>query len=365
MHIGLATSDDGLTWTKYAGNPVLEAGEAGEWDDGYVYGPEVIFNGSTYEMWYGGMHEWLGFSEVGYATSADGIEWTKHPGNPVMSPTPDSWDEAAVWPRTTLFDGERYRMWYSGALGGTPSPQSWDIGYAESVDGVSWVKHPVPVLSGGVGDVWDHYVIWDPDVHYDGSTYQMWYTGLNYDHAIGYATSPDGIHWAKYAHNPVLQEGEYGEWDSSTIQTMRVLFEGETAHMWYTGDNGEVRAIGYASAPLGSFAPPALQLNNGRFQVDVVWWDDDFVSVDAMPVQLTRDTGCFWFFDEDNVEVLIKVLDACTVSDHYWVFVAGLTNMGVSIQVTDLETGEVWWRGNGIGQTFETVLDNQAFATCP
>ena len=43
-------------WIKYEGNPVLEGDPlgSGSWDEGDIGGPEIIFDGVTYHMWYGG-----------------------------------------------------------------------------------------------------------------------------------------------------------------------------------------------------------------------------------------------------------------------------------------------------------------------
>ena len=70
-----------------------------------------------------------------------------------------------------------------------------------------------PLLSTGSGDYWDSRALQVDAVLYDGETYHMWYTGVNdFDSpgAIGYATSVDSISWEKYAHNPVFQKGQPG-----------------------------------------------------------------------------------------------------------------------------------------------------------
>ena len=64
-------------------------------------------------------------------------------------------------------------------------------------------------------------------------------------------------------------------------------------------------------------------------------------------------------------EVLVKVIDGCGFNDRYWVFLSGLTNLGVELTVTDTATGEVVTFDNGVGIDFEPVLDTNAFATCP
>ena len=82
-------------------------------------------------------------------------------------------------------------------------------------------------------------------------------------------------------------------------------------------------------------------------------------------MQLTEDSGYFWFFAPDNIELQVKVLDACVDPfHHFWVFAAGLTNVEVTLTVTDTLTHQSKTYTNDLAQTFETILDVEAFATC-
>ena len=56
-------------------------------------------------------------------------------------------------------------------------------------------------------------------------------------------------------------------------------------------------------------------------------------------VEITPDTGYFWFFNQENVELLVKVLDGCMITDHWWVFAGGLTDVEVTLRVTDTQSG--------------------------
>ena len=58
-------------------------------------------------------------------------------------------------------------------------------------------------------------------------------------------------------------------------------------------------------------------------------------------VPLTADTGHFWFFGPDNVEVVLKVLDGREVNGHFWVFFGALSSVEYTLTVTDVQTGEV------------------------
>ena len=60
----------------------------------------------------------------------------------------------------------------------------------------------------------------------------------------------------------------------------------------------------------------------------------------APAVPITADTGYFWFFDDANVELVVKVLDGRSVNGHFWVFFGALSDVGYSITVTDTATGE-------------------------
>ncbi len=139
--IGLATSPDGQNWTKYAGNPIMTPGP-GAWDNNSVRVPMVWKEGDTdYRMIYTGNGS--GGMQVGYATSTDGITWTKHPSNPVFNdPT---WATGATENWGVMKVGSEYLMWYSNF-------GMRQAGIAVSTDLVNWTPHqPGPVFtSSGV-----------------------------------------------------------------------------------------------------------------------------------------------------------------------------------------------------------------------
>jgi predicted GH43/DUF377 family glycosyl hydrolase len=245
--IGYASSLDGINWTKHP-DPVLDIGPAGSFDDGWVLCGFVIKEGDTLKMWYqgwaGGYHE----NRIGYATSVDGITWTKYAGNPVLDHgAPGTWNSVGVFFPSVIFDGTTYHMWY----GGCDENDDFRIGYATSLDGIDWNEHPNnPVLEGIAGswekDVKDHIVI------FDGTTFHMWYTGAHgYPYyRIGYATSPDGVNWTKAdSENPVLDLVKVA-WEQDGVETGGVLFDGITYKMWYSGYDGAHWRFGYAVSSL-------------------------------------------------------------------------------------------------------------------
>ncbi len=103
-----------------------------------------------------------------------------------------------------------------------------------------------------------------------------------------------------------------------------------------------------------------LCLNDGRFRVEVEW--EDFLGARAAghAVARTANTGTFWFFNDRNVELLVKVLDGRPVNGYFWLFYGALTNVGYTVTVTDTETGAVKVYDNPSGE-FRSRADTTAF----
>jgi hypothetical protein len=79
---------------------------------------------------------------------------------------------------------------------------------------------------------------------------------------------------------------------------------------------------------------------------------------------LTLETGAFSFFDPENIEVVVKVIDGCVLNGRFWVFATGLTNVNTGLTVTDTVTGAVKTYENPAGRPFAPIQDTAAFA-CP
>ena len=188
-------------WAFYENNPVLTPGPPGSWDALFTGSPVVVKEGSSYKMWYSGC-DGNYLYQIGYATSTDGITWLKYQSNPVLTPgEPGSWDDGSVLAPFVIVTEGRYEMWYH-ASGGIR--REINIGYAISTDGMHWEKaRENPVLTKGEGYAWDvGYVAWPLVIKYDGD-YLMWYGGSTdlISYKTGFALSEDGIHWKKDRNN--------------------------------------------------------------------------------------------------------------------------------------------------------------------
>lgn len=108
-----------------------------------------------------------------------------------------------------------------------------------------------------------------------------------------------------------------------------------------------------------------LCLLNGRFAVQATFQVPGGQTTAARVVKLTDQTGYLWFFNEENVEAVVKVLDACSANNpRFWVFAGGLTNVRTVITVTDKQENNTKVYVNPQGTAFRPIQDTNAFATC-
>jgi hypothetical protein len=254
--VGRAISPDGIIWTRELGNPVLKVGLEGEWDGATVTSGPIIFDGSEYKMWFGG-YDGIQYRN-GLATSPDGIVWTKYEENPVFVPGESGqWDDSGVALTSVIIDESVYKTWYIGRENATGI---WRVGYATSLDGISWERYAKnPVLDIGESGEWDDEDIENVHVLFNGKIYEMWYQGN--DGSImrtGYATSPDGVVWTKYKVNPTLVPESSWEGQAAGIST--VLLHDSEYKMWYIGHTFSSGRIGYATSPVIINVPDQVEI---------------------------------------------------------------------------------------------------------
>ena len=105
---------------------------------------------------------------------------------------------------------------------------------------------------------------------------------------------------------------------------------------------------------------------DGRFRVTVEWRNHRGVEGRRHAVPHASRTGAFWFFTPGNLELVVKVLDACgSPSPRFWVFAAGLTDVETTLRVEDLEASQSREYHNPPGSAFRSIQDTGAFLTCP
>jgi hypothetical protein len=192
--VGYADSADGVSWVKHydgagPGGSVLPLGPAGAIDAqqvGYVW---VLKDGAGYKMYYSA-NDATNTWRVALAVSTDARTWTKVPGKQSGGAVldvgpPGAFDAACAYQPSVVKERDRlYRMWYRGceAPGAFGGPSRGTIGYAESNDGITWVKIPQPggvALGLGEAGAFDSAGLTTPSVFRDQAGWAMYYAGFD------------------------------------------------------------------------------------------------------------------------------------------------------------------------------------------
>lgn len=271
-------------------------------------------------------------NNISYAKSADMITWERYPSNPVLCPgIGGNWDGNFVSQPTVLYNGSFYQMWYTGYDG-----TNMRIGYATSTNGAVWNKYAGnPVLPLGGGGNFDDVGISDPSVLYKAGVYHMWYAG--YDGGsmrIGYATSTNGLAWNKYSNNPVLGLGANGDFDDAGVNSPSVLFDGSRYYIFYAGYNGSSKRVGYATSTDGSLwyrASSNPVLNLGTDGN----WDDSGVSDPSILHKGERYYIYYTGFDGANIQTGYAIGQGSLVPDHIRIEYFDGTEVGAVQTTTD------------------------------
>ena len=187
--IGVAYSYDGINWTKSPANPVFTKGNVGDWDGTWIESPAILYNENTNElqMWYNGTDTTTWKIQIGLATSSDGINWTKHASNPVLqNGVLGTYDDMWIGTPAVIYENNHYEMWYSAASSTnynaiTHKFDTLTICFATSSNGINWIKNAANPLFNTFTSPYDSLVDnggpWAADVIFDGNsnTYKMWY----------------------------------------------------------------------------------------------------------------------------------------------------------------------------------------------
>ncbi len=232
-------------------NPIITPGPDGAWDDGVTEAADAFKDVDTYYFYYHATGAGKGY-RLGVASSTHPLgPFKKHGDKPVLDLGPaGSWDDRYVACAMVLKDGrEKYYMWYSG-YGSQRQHRKWSIGLATAAHPLGpWKKYDGnPILEdfgyvGGVLKVKGKYHLY--------SAYPISSTGYKGDYsplALAVAETPEGP-YAKYKGNPLMEKGDFGDWDDGGISEAEVLYHGGVFHMFYGGTQlygPRLESIGYA-----------------------------------------------------------------------------------------------------------------------
>jgi hypothetical protein len=228
--------------------PMLTYGELGAFDESGAMASWIVNHKGKRYLYYIGWT--LGatvpfFNSIGLAISQDeGKTFTKWSKGPIMSR--DEKEPYFVASLCVRIEGGVWRMWYLSCVkwvmeAGKPK-HYYNIKYAESKDGIKWTKTGIVCIDFRSKD---EYAISRPCVIFENGAYKMWYSYRGKSYRIGYAESPDGIHWERKDEDVGIDVSKSG-WDSEMIEYPFVFDHDGKRYMLYNGNGYGKTGIGLA-----------------------------------------------------------------------------------------------------------------------
>jgi hypothetical protein len=227
-------------------DPILRPGSLGAFDDSGVTTSCLVDDGERQLLFYTGWT--LGvtvpfYLYAGCAVSRDGERFERLSPAPLLERNEvDPYLTASPW---VLADEGLWRMWYVSGTGwdlvdGQPR-QRYHVKYAESRDGISWVRNGVVCIDFR-GE--EEFAISRPCVVRDGDLYRMWFAARGDAYRVGYADSGDGVRWDRKDEEAGIQSA--GDWDSEMQAYPAVVDHDGSRYLFYNGNDYGRTGIGWA-----------------------------------------------------------------------------------------------------------------------
>ena len=242
--------DDPSRIRRVSPEPVLNIGVPGAFDENGVVPTSVIRVGDQIHMYYAGFQ--LGckvryFIFLGLAISSDGgNSFVRHSQVPILDRS-----DRELFIRSSAFvmrDGGLFRMWYAAGsewtnVRGKPVP-IYNLRYLESADGISWGKEGR--VSMELQNDNEH-ALAKPWVIKEQNSYRMFYSmrSRSAGYRIGYAESADGLSWVRKDAEVGIDMSASG-WDSEMIAYASIYRHKDRTYMFYNGNNFGETGFGYA-----------------------------------------------------------------------------------------------------------------------
>lgn len=208
--------------------PIVTHDPSPEISNLYINPGAVLFGDGKFHMLFNSFTSWPGVVEVGYMTSEDGQQWQMVQDEPVFTTDQVPFGEGKADVSSVLvMDDGTWVMYFHTVEDG-------EIGRASAASPLGpWTVDLEPVLTPGPEGAWDELGLEWPSVVREDDEFRMYYgVRIPTGHAIGLATSTDGIDWTKYD-DPGTADEQYAgsdpvlvpnaEWEYNKVDRPRVV----------------------------------------------------------------------------------------------------------------------------------------------
>jgi beta-1,2-mannobiose phosphorylase / 1,2-beta-oligomannan phosphorylase len=234
-----------VNFVPYTSNPVFDGTGKDTWDKQIRERGFILFEDGIYKLWYTGYNGPESVTKyLGYATSKDGINWTRYSEKPIFS---EKWTEDMF---VTKYEGVYY-MYAEGKD---------DVAHLLiSNDGINWNEQGDLVIRKVNGDTIPG-PYGTPNVWIENGKWYLFYE--RNDEGIWLAQSTDHKTWTNIQDDPVIQKGPGGT-DATQIATNQIIKYKERYYIYYHGYPDP-------KAPDNKF--PALWTSNVATSTDLIHW---------------------------------------------------------------------------------------------
>jgi hypothetical protein len=239
--------DDPASKPRFEPEPLVRIGPRGAFDDSGVTGGCLVDEGGRLHLYFSGWSLAVGVPFlffIGCAVSTvGGTTFEKVSAAPVLGR--NRFDPFLTASPSVLVEGGVWRMWYVSSSGWKPGAEAepnYNIRYAESSDGIDW--RPTGRVCIDYSYPGEH-AIARPHVMKDGSLYRMWYSHRGDRYRIGYAESIDGLTWVRKDDEAGITVSPEG-WDSEMVAYPWVGEVAGRLRMLYNGNSYGRTGIGQA-----------------------------------------------------------------------------------------------------------------------
>lgn len=234
-----------VEFTPYEHNPVFTGTNDETWDRFIRERGYIILDDGLYKMWYTGYNGPDTITKyLGYATSPDGINWTRHERNPVFN---EKWTEDMF----VFRHDNKYYMYAEGRN---------DVAHLLiSYDGIDWKEQGDLSIVTTTGDTIPG-PYGTPSVFIENGKWYLFYE--RNDEGVWLATSDDHINWRNVQDEPVLKKGP-DDYDSGAVANNQVVKYNGKYYMYYHGTSD----AGWAEPGASS-----IWTSNTAMSTDLVNW---------------------------------------------------------------------------------------------